>query len=265
MAVFTTEARTKGEFKDLVLDNLWVVTKNAAQLFDNTYRENTQAFGDDLGSCFELLIQRIDREDALKIPEPLWYAYMLLWQAANTLVAAYESIRVGFPVEAIVIVRHAQELQALALTLFLEPTSFADFKKGDFEATDCISRVKKIFPDFGKQYGLLSGLAHPTAKFVGTHLHQESDDKVVLLVGAGLPGGKPRLVRDAVTRMLIQVVEGQSALLHASIELVSLNDVAEPQYWEKTAEGIAWNPSPAVPERWKRRTEDVEKLRKEAL
>jgi hypothetical protein len=36
MAVFTSVARTKREFKDLVLDNLWVVTRNAAQLFDNT-------------------------------------------------------------------------------------------------------------------------------------------------------------------------------------------------------------------------------------
>ncbi len=263
MAVFTTVVRAKGEFKDLVLDNLWVVTKNAAQLFDNIYRENTQAFADDLGSCFELLIHRIDREDALSIPEPLWHAYMLLWQAANTLIAAYQSIRVGFPVEAIVIVRHAQELQALALTLFLEPGLFDDFKKEKLEAMDCISRVKKVFPDFGMQYGLLSSLAHPTAKFLGTHLHQEGD-KVILLVGAGLPDGKPRLVRDAVTRMLIQVVENQSALLHASIELISLKEVAEPQYWRKTGEDIAWNPSATVQERWSRRREDLEKLRKEA-
>ncbi len=262
MAVFTTVARTKGEYKDLVLDNLFVITKNAAQLFDNLYRETTNAFADDLGSCFELLIHRIDREDAMSIPEPLWYAYMLLWQASNTLIGAYQSIRVGFPVEAIVIVRHAQELQALALTLFLEPGTFEDFKKEKLDAMDCISRVKRIFPDFGKQYGLLSSLAHPTAKFLGTHLHQEGD-KAILLVGAGLPGGKPRLIRDAVTRMLIQVVENQAALLHASIELISLKEVAEPQYWHKTGEGVAWNPSAAVQERWSRRMEDLEKLLKE--
>src|SRR6266702_8964034 len=99
MAVFISMARTKGEFKDLV--------------FDNVYREHTNALGDDLGHTFELLIKRIDHKDAMSIPEPLWHAYMLLWQAANTLVAGYQSIRVGFPVEAIVIARHAMELQAV--------------------------------------------------------------------------------------------------------------------------------------------------------
>lgn len=265
MAVFTTVARTKGEFKDLVLDNLFVITKNAAQLFDNVYRENTNAFADDLGHCFELLIQKIDREDALSVPEPLWRAYMLLWQAANTLIAAYQSIRVGFPVEAIVVVRHAMELQALALAFFREPETYTKFKKGDLKATVCVSIAKTLLPDFGKQYGMLSDLAHPSDKFVGTHLHQESDDKVTLLIGAGLPDGKPRLVREAVTRMLIQVVENQSALLHASAELFSLEGVKEPHYWKKVSEGIAWNPSPTVRERWTRRSEDLLKLQKEVF
>jgi hypothetical protein len=109
MAVFISMARTKGEFKDLVLDNLFVITKNAAQLFDNVYRENTNALADDLGHTFDLLITRIDHKDAMSIPEPLWHAYMLLWQAANTLIAGYQSIRVGFPVEAVVIARPTEK------------------------------------------------------------------------------------------------------------------------------------------------------------
>jgi hypothetical protein len=35
MTVVTTIARTKGEFKDLILDKVFVITRNAAQLFDN--------------------------------------------------------------------------------------------------------------------------------------------------------------------------------------------------------------------------------------
>ena len=75
MAVYTTLTRTKGEFKDMILDNLFVITRNAAQLFDNVYRENTNALADDLGHSFELLIKRIDKEEAMSIPEPRWQAW----------------------------------------------------------------------------------------------------------------------------------------------------------------------------------------------
>jgi hypothetical protein len=255
-------ARTKGEFKDMVLDNLFVITKNAAQLFDNVYRENTNALADDLGHIFELLIRKIDHKDAMSIPEPLWHAYMLLWQAANTLVAGYQSIRVGFPVEAVFIARHAMELQAVAVAFFLDPKNFTEYQKGDLKATDCVSRVKGVLPEFGRQYGVLSEISHPSAKFFGTHLHKDGDN-VILLVGAGLPGGKPRLIREAVTRMLIQVIENQSAILHASVELIFLDEVAEPNYWKKGPEGISWAPSLAVRERWTQRSEDLERLLKE--
>lgn len=264
MTVVTTIARTKGEFKDLILDNVFVITRNAAQLFDNLYRDQTHSFADDLGHCFELLIHKIDRKDALSIPEPLWCAYMLLWQAANTLVAAYQSIRVGFPVEAIVITRHALELQALALQLFLEPGKLKRFKNGSLGPTRCITAVKKIFPNFGKQYGLLSDIAHPKYKTLGTHLHQEADGRVVLLIGAGLPGGKPRLVRSATTRLLVGLVENQSSLLHASIELLSLEEVLEAHYWKKTEKGIVWNPSDDVQSRWAARMEVLQRLLGEA-
>ena len=263
MAVYTTLARAKGEFKEMILDNLFVITRSAAQLFDNVYRENTNALADDLGHSFELLIKRIDKEEAMSIPEPLWQAYMLLWQAANTLIAGYQSIRVGFPVEALVIARHAMEMQALALAFFLDSKNFTDFKKGDLKATDCISRVKGVFPDFGKQYGILSEIAHPSSRFVPTHLHKDGD-KVILLIGAGLPDGKPKLVREAVTRMLIQLFESQSAILHASIEFIALDEVAEPNYWKKTPGGALWSPSGAVQERWTRRSEDLAKLLSES-
>src|SRR6266702_1352993 len=119
----------------------------------------------------------------------------------------------------------------------------------------------RLFPEFGKQYGVLSEIAHPSAKFFGTHLHKDGDN-VILLIGAGLPGGKPRLIREVVTRMLIQVIENQSALLHASVELIFLDEVAEPSYWKKVPEGISWAPSLAVRERWTRRSEDLEKLQR---
>lgn len=64
-----------------------------------------------------------------------------------------------------------------------------------------------------------------------------------------LPDGKPKLVREAVTRMLIRLRESRSAILHALIELISLDEVVKPNYWKKTPGGVLWSPSVAVQER----------------
>jgi len=255
MAVFVKAARTKGEFKDLLLDNLFCITKNAAALFDNVYREITFSVTDDIARCFELLIAQIDDPEALSIPDALWHAYLTLWQAANSLLAAYQSIRVGFPVEAVVIVRHVFELEALALCLFLEPKSFDRFKKRRLKATGCITTAKRLFPDFGRQYGILSDIAHPTMGLLGTYLHEDESGQVIHLVGAGLPDGEPRLIRGALTRLLLNLVELQASYLDACTEAICLKGVTAPQYWQKTEKGVMWNPSPAVRRRWTERGE----------
>lgn len=72
-----------------------------------------------------------------------------------------------------------------------------------------------------------------------------------------LPDGKPKLLREAVTRMLIRLLESRSAILHALIELISLDEVVKPNYWKKTPGGVLWSPSVAVQERWARRSEDL--------
>lgn len=64
-------------------------------------------------------------------------------------------------------------------------------------------------------------------------------------------------MREAVTRMLIRLLESRSAILHALIELISLDEVVTPNYWKKTPGGVLWSPSVAVQERWARRSEDL--------
>ena len=55
--------------------------------------------------------------------------------------------------------------------------------------------------------------------------------------------------------MLIRLFESRSAVLHASIELISLDEVVEPNYWNPG--GVSWSPSAALQERCARRSEDL--------
>jgi hypothetical protein len=267
VGVYTTTTRDWGGFKELILDNLFVTTKNAAQLFDNTYRESTNLLADDLAFAFALLTSVIDGEDTATFPNPNQAACALLWQAANGLIAAYQTLRVGSPVEAAVVIRHVQELQALANVLSLEPSTFEQFMSGKLKPTMCIAPAKTLFPGFGLQYGMLSQLAHPSMKTIGTFLHQGSSGNIVLLVRVGLPDGKPRLVRNMLTAILVLLAENQSAMLHASSEFAAFANVPEPRYFARTPGGMRWAPSSEVKERWASRTTrllELGKLRKES-
>lgn len=244
---------SRGEFKDLILDNFFVVSKAAAQLFDNLYRANTNHFSWYLGCCFEHLLKKLDREDALSVPGHLWDCYMLLWQSANTLIAAHQNMRVGCPIEAMVVARHAFELHAVALTLFHKPETFKDFENDQLKSTACVKFAKTIFPDFGIHYGVLSDLAHPRSKHVGTYLHPEPNGKFTLLIGTGIPDSEPRLVRGALIKGLVLFIELQASILHASCELVSLDEVTELEYWKRTSTGAQWSPSKEISQRFKER------------
>jgi hypothetical protein len=63
--------RSRAGFTNAILDNLWVDSKNSAQLFDNIFREQTRRFADDLGGCFEVLIEKLDGQDVARVDEPL--------------------------------------------------------------------------------------------------------------------------------------------------------------------------------------------------
>jgi hypothetical protein len=144
------------------------------------------------------LTHKLDSNEVHSLSDAMWHAYATLWQASNTLLAAYQVARIGNPIEASVVARHGLELQALATKLFLEPATLSDFLTGGLDARACISSAKKLFPDFGKHYGSLSELAHPSLEHVGTYAHKESDGSISLLIGAGHPTETPKpRARDA--------------------------------------------------------------------
>lgn len=248
-----------GDFKDLVLENLFSITKNAAQLFDNLYRPHTGMFSEDLGHCFSLLNKAFNTKQVLDDPAR-WNASYVLWQAANSLIGAYQALRVGFASESALIIRYTLELQAIAIAMFTSDDYLKKFVKGELSGNKSITPAKKIFPEIGSQYGLLSTLVHPTIFNVGNYLHRDDDGNVTLLIGAGFPDSSPRLVRNAVTRLVLAFIEYQSSMLHATIELVLFDVSEEHHYWQKMKNGFHWKPSPKSAQKWAERNAALEKV-----
>jgi len=185
------------DFKSLILENLWSISKNAAHLFDNIYRSNTQSFSEDLGHCFHLLQTGLNTQEVLD-DQGRWEAAAVLWQGANSLIAAYQSLREGFASESALIIRYTLELQALAITISDSPTSLDEYLQGKLKGNLCITPAKKVFPAIGKHYGTLSSLIHPTKDNVLNYLHRNEEGKVILLIGAGLPDQSRRAERGCV-------------------------------------------------------------------
>jgi hypothetical protein len=253
--------RTKNGFKDAILQNLWVDTKKCASLFDNSFRQYTQDLADDLASCFEILIDGLDTERGVAQPDWIWNCHSMLWQAANSLLAAYQTLRAGFGTEAFPIIRYSFELQAIVLTIYQgRQQAYDDFANGKLLATDCITPAKKIFPEFGRNYGLLSRMSHPTNDNFAEFLHGNSDGTFALLVGAGIPSAEFTMARSALVKGLVVSIGLYTAQLHAIVELLVLDDIRDRQYWTKGTEGITWKPSEKVQARALRRMTEIRAL-----
>ncbi len=222
-----------GEFKDLVLENLYSISKNAAQLFDNTYRTHTIMFAEDLGHCFSLLQKGLNTQEVLD-NVCQWEAAAVLWEGANSLIGAYQSLREGFGAESALIVRYTTEIQALGIAIWSSEDHFKKFTDGKLSGNQCIGMAKKIFPEIGSHYGVLCKLIHPSNMSTLNYLHKDPDGNIELLIGAGLPDKSPRLVRGAMVRLTLALLEFQAATLHAVIELILFDHCPKHHYWKKS-------------------------------
>jgi len=150
------------------------------------------------------------------------------------------------------------------LTTFHDEKAFIAFEKGQFSATACITPAKKLFPDFGKNHGMLSEVIHPTASSIGTSIHCESDGRIILLIGAGIPSTEYLMARTAFVKGLVVSIGLYVAQLSAVAELLALDSIEKPQYWLKENGGFRWKPSARVQVRAARRMLDIEGLMRRA-
>jgi hypothetical protein len=178
----------RASFKDKILTNLWVTCRQSASNFDNEHRDETHDIAEELGTSYSLLLAAYRAHEHDDNRKHLWFAVWPTWQSVNALLGAYQSIRMGFPHEAFVILRyvlesHALESHALAACLLLHPEMLGDYLKGKFTGAQRITDLKTLYPAMGRQYGVITeAVAHPSGVTAANFLHEVGPDTFTFLI-----------------------------------------------------------------------------------
>ena len=91
--------------------------------------------------------------------DPKHPAFGLMTKSANSLVAGFELALGGYMWEPPVLLRSALEGCAVAWDIVHNPDRFTTWSSGrKFDATDSISKVKKVIEPVGKLYGFMSNM-----------------------------------------------------------------------------------------------------------
>lgn len=258
MAVEELLDETRATFKDKILTNLWVTCKQSASNFDNEHRDETYDIAEELGTAYSLLLAAYRAFEHDESRKHLWFAVWPTWQGVNALLGAYQSIRMGFPHEAFVILRYVLESHALAACLMLHPQMLEDYMKGKFTGAQRITDLKTLYPTMGRQYGVITeSVAHPTGGTAANFLHEVGPDTFTFLIGGGLPEGSSGFVRGDTARMALGLCGLNSSYLNATAEWIAMPLMKDPAYWQRETGGLIWRPEGKARARHDRRTAEL--------
>jgi hypothetical protein len=221
------------EIRTTVLINQ--ITRDAdriAKSFDNLHGEDLRAISKQFAHCFGLLttgmIQATQEEDELRIA-----CGELLSNSLNSIAASAYLLRGGFVLQPGLVIRSSIESLAVVLHLIQFQNDLKLHRTHTFESTRAIASAKRVFPPFGRIYGLLSNEFTHIGK-----LHKQ-----ITPIREYTQGYEP-------LELNMQFIRSAVWMCYVTCELAFLEAVATPRYWEEVPApsarqaAYAYNPSP---------------------
>ena len=132
-----------------------------------------------LTNIYALLRSVADYPDQKKVSDELFESQILIWQACNSMLAAAQLIRQGYPLEPQSLMRVSIESFALAVSFHLDEKLFPKYKETKLSGKDCIGIVKKALKEIGQIYGLLSQVTHPSVRTTGNNYNQKTESVII--------------------------------------------------------------------------------------
>jgi hypothetical protein len=230
--VFDPANRRLLEIRNTLLINQ--ITRDAERIatsFDALHSESMRAISKQFAHCFGLLtsgmIKASKEEDDLRVA-----CGELLSNALNSIAAAAYLLRGGFVLQPGPVIRSAIESLAVVLHLIQFQEDLKAHREHAFESTRAIASAKKVFPPFGRMYGLLSNEFTHVGK-----LHKQFTP-----IREYEKGYEP-------LDLNMQFITSAVWMCYVTCELTFLDTVAIPRYWEQVPApsvdqvAYAYNPS----------------------
>lgn len=132
-----------------------------------------------LTHIYVLLKSVVDHHKQDEVTDELFDSQILVWQACNSMLAAIQLIRQGYPLEPQFLMRVAIESLSLAISFHLDEKSYAQYKNMKLSGKDCIGTAKNALKEIGQIYGLLSEVTHPSRKTTGNNYNERSGSVII--------------------------------------------------------------------------------------
>ena len=155
---------------------------NAEKSIDEKFREQIVNSIYLLTNIYVLLKSVADHPKQDKVTNKLLDSQILIWQACNSMLAAFQLIRQGYPLEPQFLMRVAIESFSLAISFHVDESLYVKYKHRNLSGKDSISTAKVLIPELGQIYGLLSEVSHPSRRTIGNSYNTKSNS---LIIGGG--------------------------------------------------------------------------------
>ncbi len=185
--------------------------------------------------------------DEIAAENPIKYnCAFLLQNALQTIVASLEVMRAGFRLQPGILFRSVLEILSSVIYLCIHPERLDDLKNGKLSSTKTISEAKKVFPYFGRIYGLYSNQFVHIGKLHRT-LQPLSNYKV----------------NDFALKQNILSLKLVSWMLYIVSELLFIDDIEVLHFWKILDNNrVQYSPRPDAKE-WQEIFFELEKISKQ--
>lgn len=183
-----------------------------------------------LTSIYVLLKFVADHPKQEKVTDLFLDSQVLLWQACNSILAALQLIRQGYPLEPQFLMRVAIESFSLAISFHVGKNLHIKYRHRNLSGKDSISTAKVLIPELGQIYGLLSEVSHPSRKTAGNSYNSQSRS---LIIGGGYTEHLSHRVLfnlSLLNYMLLTLWKGS--------ELIFFDFEDDPKFWIEKDDGL---------------------------
>ena len=229
--------KKSSEIKQIIYGFVNIHSNNASRLVDDELSQTIDLVIGKITSCFYDLNIIVNHIDPKKITEPEFVSKILLWQGLNTLISSLQLIRQGFFTEPVILNRHAVENLALAISVTSNPADFKKFEEGKLSGEKCITAAKKIIPELGEIYGILSKFSHPGNENLGNYYLEDENNKTYA-IGGGLT--KKYIYRTKFNLAPLGII---AQVFLAGTEFIFWKYFTELSLWKKESIYLKWSPN----------------------
>jgi len=239
--------------EELLKERVRFENKNIDE-FDSQFEEFRKLLFSDLDLIYSTLGKAI-RYGFIKSEENKLRAALLLWKASNTLLGAYQILRLGFFDESISLCRMALENAAMSYAIHQDSEIYKKYCDDRYRITKAITEAKKFDPLFGNLYGRLGKTVHTNADQALPHGKLDKETNTLELVVGGVFKPEDKFIyNDAFLN--IHAVGYLDACL---VESMFYKFVAQHKYWRREGDNLIV----VVPEATKDTLKLLEKLQSE--